>query len=84
MGRRECSLEKWNILDVEEFRISEDHGVVAGMGQGGGASGGVDDWGTYEEDDPGTWEALISPWAIPVRRGPGDHSPTSRWTRVPA
>jgi hypothetical protein len=41
--------------------ISEDHGVVAERGQGGGASSGVNDWGTYEKDDPGTWEALISP-----------------------
>jgi hypothetical protein len=61
MGRRVGSLEKWNILDVEEFGISEDHGVVAERGQGGGASSGVNDWGTYEKDDPGTWEALISP-----------------------
>jgi hypothetical protein len=60
-GPQGCSFEKWIIPDVEEFGISEDHGVVVGMGQGGGASGGVNDWGTYEEDDPGTWEALISP-----------------------
>jgi hypothetical protein len=32
MGRRECSLEKWIILDVEGFGISEDYGVVAGRG----------------------------------------------------
>jgi hypothetical protein len=60
-GPQGCSFEKWIIPDVEEFGISEDHGVVVGMGQGGEASGGVNDWGTYEEDDPGTWEALISP-----------------------
>ncbi len=60
MGRREDSLEKWMNPDVEEFGISEDHGVVVDRGQGGGASGGVKDWGTDEEDDPGTWEALIS------------------------
>ena len=36
------------------------------MGEEGGASGGVFDHSTYEEDGPVTWEALASP-----RRHPG-------------
>jgi len=31
------------------------------MGEEGIVSGGVFDHGTQEEDDPGTWEALVSP-----------------------
>ena len=31
------------------------------LGEEGGVSGGVFDHGTYEEDGPGTWEALASP-----------------------
>jgi hypothetical protein len=36
----------------------------------------VFDHGTYEEDGPGTWEALASPRPIPVWRRAGDPSPT--------
>lgn len=39
-------------------------------------SGGVGDFGTYEEDGPGTWEALASPRQIPVLRRAGEWSPT--------
>jgi len=42
----------------------------------GYVSGGVFDHGTYEEDGPGTWEALASPRPIPVSRSTGDPSPT--------
>src|SRR5215470_14537702 len=46
------------------------------LGEAGGVSGGVFDHGTYEEDGPGTWEALASPRPIPVLRRAGDPSPT--------
>ena len=46
------------------------------LGEEGGVSGGVFDHGTYEEDGPGTWEALASPRPIPVLRRAGDPSPT--------
>src|SRR5262245_25156058 len=39
-------------------------------------SGGVFDHGTYEEGDPGTWEALASPRPVPASRRAGDPSPT--------
>ena len=46
------------------------------MGEERPVSGGVFDHGTYEEDGPGTWEALSSPRPIPVLRRAGDPSPT--------
>ena len=46
------------------------------MGEEGYVSGGVFDHGTYEEDGPGTWEALASPRPIPASRRAGESSPT--------
>ena len=46
------------------------------MGEEGYVSGGVFDHGTYEEDGPGTWEALASPRPIPALRRAGESSPT--------
>src|SRR2546425_10304180 len=46
------------------------------VGEARDVSGGVFDHGTYEEDGPGTWEALASPRPIPVSRSTGDPSPT--------
>jgi hypothetical protein len=46
------------------------------MGELGRVSGGVVDFGTYEEDGPVTWEALASPRQIPVLRRAGESSPT--------
>jgi hypothetical protein len=34
------------------------------LGEGGDAPGEVDDHGTHEEDDPVTWETLVSPQEI--------------------
>ena len=36
-------------------------GNLTAKGEGRSAPGGVFDHGTYEEDGPGTWEALVSP-----------------------
>lgn len=38
--------------------------------------GGVLEHGAQEEDDPGTWEALVLPRKQPERRRAGDPSPT--------
>jgi len=46
------------------------------LGEERGVSGGVFDYGTHEEDGPGTWEALASPRHIPVWRRAGESSPT--------
>jgi hypothetical protein len=48
---------------VEEFRgprvLSYPKAkVVSAMWRAGATSGGVDDHGTYDEDDPETWEVL--------------------------
>ena len=40
-----------------------------------GATGGVVDHGTREEDGPGTWEAHVSPRRYPAQRGAGDQTP---------
>jgi hypothetical protein len=46
------------------------------MGELRVVSGGVVDFGTYEEDDPVTWDALASPRQIPVLRRADESSPT--------
>ena len=45
------------------------------MGEERVAPGGVLHHGTYEEDGPVTWEALVSPREFPVLRRAGDPSP---------
>jgi hypothetical protein len=46
------------------------------VGEERSVAGGVFDQGTYEEDSPGTWEALASPRPMPVARRAGAPSPT--------
>jgi hypothetical protein len=58
------------------FREGHNNPCVSRMGEEGIVSGGVFDHSTYEEDGPGTWEALASPRRIPVLRRAGDPSPT--------
>jgi hypothetical protein len=45
------------------------------MGEERVAPGGVLHHGTYEEDSPVTWEALVSPREFPVLRRAGNPSP---------
>ena len=45
------------------------------MGEASGASGGVFDDGTREEDGTVTWETLVSSREIPAKRGAGYLSP---------
>jgi len=49
------------ILGAQGFVAPEGHSAVPDKGRGSGAPSGVDDHGTYEEGDPGTWEAPDSP-----------------------
>jgi hypothetical protein len=41
--------------------MPEGSSAATAIGQGGGAAGEVDDHGTYQEDDPVTWETLTFP-----------------------
>ena len=47
----------------------------------GYALGGVVGRGTYDQDDPATWEALVSPAVAPAQRGAGDPSPCTPTVR---
>jgi hypothetical protein len=51
--------------------MPEDHGDGLARWVRGRSTGGVAGRGTYEEDDPGTWEILTAPkrdWRSPPRR----------------
>ena len=79
MDRGVCGLEIYAIPDAQGAELPEgDDGLSVSMGEEGIVSGGVFDHGTYEEDGPGTWEALASPREQPVMRRAGDPSPTHR------
>ena len=63
--------------DAQGAELPEGHNSLSvQVGEERPVSGGVFDHGTYEEDGPGTWEALASPRLIPVLRRAGDPSPT--------
>jgi hypothetical protein len=77
VGRGVCGLEIYVIPDAQGAELPEgDDDLSVSMGEEGIVSGGVFDHGTYEEDGPGTWEALASPRQQPVMRRAGDPSPT--------
>jgi hypothetical protein len=62
---------------VHGFNIPEDSNVVVGTGRDDDDTGGVAEHGTFADDGPVTWEALISPRETCRQRGPDDESPTS-------
>jgi hypothetical protein len=79
VGRGVCGLEIYVIPDAQGSVLPEgDDDLSVWMGEGGTVSGGVFDHGTYEEDVPGTGEALAFPREEPVTRRAGDPSPTDR------
>ena len=61
MGRGPCSHESYAIPSAQGFGLPEGNSDLTAMGEGRYAPGGVFDHGTYDEDDPATWEALVSP-----------------------
>jgi hypothetical protein len=62
VGRGICGLEIYVIPDAQDSVLPEgDDDLSVSMGEERIVSGGVYDHGTQEEDDPGTWEALVSP-----------------------
>ena len=61
MGRGPCSHESYFIPGAQGFGWPEGNSDLTIMGEGRNAPGGVFDHGTYEEDGPATWEALVSP-----------------------
>lgn len=62
MGRGNAANESDNPVDVaEDVRLTRKQQRGDGNGRGRSAAGEVFDRGTYEEDDPVTWEILFSP-----------------------
>ena len=53
--------------DAQGAVLPEGHNDLSvNVGKERPVSGGVFDYGTHEEDGPGTWEALASPRPIPA------------------
>ena len=61
------SPEDYDVPGAERFGFREGDGDLSVGGRGKGASGGVLDHGTQQEDNPGTWEAQVPPRTYPVR-----------------
>ena len=71
----QLSLE--NVLPVVHgVNKPEDCIVVVATGRDVNDTGGVAEHGTFADDGPVTWEALISPREECRPRGPDDESPT--------
>lgn len=77
VSARAVQLSLENVLSVVQgFNIPEDSIDVVVSGRDDVDTGGVAEHGTFADDGPVTWEALISPREERRPRGPDDQSPT--------
>ena len=72
MGRGNAANERREFRSVEKFDAFEDSSAANVRGRAGGATGEVDDHGTYAKDGTVTWEILASP-----RHGPANGEPVN-------